>query len=107
MKKSMGLDIEPPKNKCNDEKCAWHGKLAIRGRVFEGIVKSAKSHSTVIIEYGYHQFIPKYERYERKTSRIAAHLPPCINAKEGDKVIIAECRKLSKTKSFVVVGFVK
>jgi small subunit ribosomal protein S17 len=27
----------------------------------------------------------------------------CIGAKEGDTVVIAECRPLSKTKSFVVV----
>jgi len=36
-------------------------------------------------------------------SRITAHNPPCIAARRGEKVKIAECRPLSKTKSFVVV----
>ena len=39
----------------------------------------------------------------RMNSRITAHNPPCIDAKTGDKVKIAECRPLSKTKNFVVV----
>lgn len=107
MKKSIGLDIKPPKEKCEDPKCPWHGKLSIRGKVFQGRVKSAKAHKTVVIEFGYHKYVPKYERYERRTSRIVAYNPTCINAKEGDEVIIAECRPLSKTKSFVVVGFAK
>ncbi|UCD03455.1 MAG: 30S ribosomal protein S17, partial [Candidatus Aenigmatarchaeota archaeon] len=41
---------------------------------------------------------------ERRKSRIAAHNPPCINAKEDDRVTIAECRPLSKTKAFVIVS---
>ena len=36
-------------------------------------------------------------------SRITAHNPPCLDAQRGDKVKIAECRPLSKTKNFVVV----
>jgi len=48
-------------------------------------------------------YIPKYERYEKRTSKYKAHLPPCIEVKEGDEVVIMECRPLSKTKSFVVV----
>nr|AJS12927.1 30S ribosomal protein S17, small subunit ribosomal protein S17 [uncultured archaeon] len=42
-------------------------------------------------------------RYERRKSRIPSHSPPCVGAKEGDHVKIAECRPLSKTVSFVVV----
>jgi small subunit ribosomal protein S17 len=61
-------------------------------------------HNTVIVEWGFHRYIKKYERYERRKSRVAAHNPPCINAKEGDKVVIAECRPLSKTTHFVIVG---
>ncbi|RLI40477.1 30S ribosomal protein S17, partial [Candidatus Bathyarchaeota archaeon] len=44
-----------------------------------------------------------FKRYERRRSLIPAHNPPCINAKEGDTVRIAECRPISKTVSFVVV----
>ena len=106
-KKSIGIPMAAPEKECKDEKCAWHGSLPVRGRVFKGSVRSAKSHNTVIIEYGYHRFIRKYERYQRQKSRITAHNPPCIRAREGDSVVIAECRPISKTKHFVVVGMQK
>lgn len=102
-KKDLGLGLEMPGEKCDDLKCAWHGRVSIRGRVFRGKVKSAKSHNTVIVEWGYHRFVRKYQRYETCKSRVTAHNPPCIRAKEGDRVVIAECRPLSKTKGFVVV----
>lgn len=106
MKKDIGIGIKPPGGECRDPSCPWHGRIPVRGRAFQGSVRSAKSHNTVMVEWGYHKFIPKYERYERRRSRVAAHNPPCIHAKEGDMVIIAECRPLSKTKHFVVVGVV-
>ena len=92
---------------CTDKKCPIHGKLRIRGKIIEGIVVSDKPKNTVIIERNYLQYIPKYERYERRKTKIAAHKPPCVEAKTGDKVKIGECRKLSKTKSFVVIEVVK
>jgi small subunit ribosomal protein S17 len=107
MKQNIGLDIKAPEKKCEDLKCPWHGKLAIRGRVFRGLVRSAKPHNTAIVEWGYHKFIQKYERYEKRKSRVNAYNPACINAKDGQKVVIAECRPLSKTKTFVVVGVEK
>ncbi|RLG74628.1 MAG: 30S ribosomal protein S17, partial [Thermoprotei archaeon] len=53
------------------------------------------------------RFIKKYKRYERRRSRIPAHNPPCINAKKGDLVKIAETRPISKTVSFVVIQIVR
>lgn len=105
--KTIGLDVNPPEKKCEDLKCPWHGKISVRGRAFKGIVRSAKSHSTAIVEWGYHYYFPKYERYERRKSRVVAHNPPCIRAREGDHVMIAECRPISKIKHFVVVGMIK
>ena len=58
---------------------------------------------TVVVAREYLQYIRKYNRYEKRTSRIIAHNPPCIGAREGEVVTIAECRPLSKTKAFVVV----
>jgi len=49
----------------------------------------------------------KYERFEKRRSKIHAHSPPCLEAKAGDHVRIAECRPLSKTKSYVVVEVLK
>lgn len=104
MKKDIGVGVKPPEKECEDINCPWHGQISVRGRVFQGSVRSAKSRNTVIVEWGYHRFIPKYERYERRKSRVVAHNPPCIHAREGELVVIAECRPISKTKHFVVAG---
>ena len=105
--RDIGIDAKPPEKACEDEKCPWHGKLPVRGKILEGKVVSAKAQKTAIIEKSYLHFLPKYERYERRHSRIAAYNPECIAAKEGDRVRIAECRPLSKTKRFVVIEVVK
>lgn len=104
MKKSIGIPVKPPEKECQDRRCAWHGSLPVRGTVFRGIVRSAKSKDTAIVEWGYTHLIPKYDRYERRKSRVVAHNPECMKAREGDEVVIAECRPISKTKSFVVVA---
>lgn len=105
--KTIGLDVKAPEKTCDDYRCPWHGKIAIRGRAFKALVKSSKSHSTAVVEWGYHYYFPKYERYERRRSRVIVHNPPCIHAREGDEVMIAECRPLSKTKKFIIVGLLK
>jgi len=87
---------------CNDVNCPIHGTLSTRGAVLEGIVASDKMDKTVIVQRDYHIRLKKYERYRQSRSRIPAHNPPCINAKTGDRVRIMECRRLSKTVSFVV-----
>jgi len=105
--RNIGIDAKPPEKTCNDPKCPWHGKLPIRGKILEGIVVSAKAQKTAIVLRDYLHYVPKYERYERRCSRIAAYNPECISAKEGDRVRIAECRPLSKKKHFVIVEVVK
>ena len=105
--KTIGLDVKAPEKTCEDYRCPWHGKIAIRGRAFKALVKSSKSHFTAVVEWGYHYYFPKYERYERRRSRVIAHNPSCIHAREGDEVMIAECRPLSKTKKFIIVGLLK
>lgn len=77
--------------------------IHIRGRVFQGIVVSDKMQNTVTVEWPRIVYLPKYERYEKKRSRVHAHNPVEISAKVGDKVKIAECRQLAKTVSFVVI----
>ncbi len=95
--------IKIPEEECEDKNCPHHGKLSVRGRVFEGEVVSDKMEKTVIVERKHAEKAPKFERYERRSSRIQAHNPPCVEAKEGDIVTIGECEKLSKQKSFVVL----
>lgn len=105
--RDIGIDVTPPAKTCQDERCPFHGALSLRGRVIKGRVVSVKAQRTAIIEREYFRFIPKYERYERRHSRTAAYKPDCIDAKVGDKVRIAECRPLSKTKHFVVIEVLK
>lgn len=88
---------------CNDKNCPEHGTLSVRGNVFTGRVVSAKPGKTAIVERTIVRYVPKYERYRKSKSRISAHNPDCISAKEDDIVKVGETRKISKTKSFVVL----
>lgn len=92
---------------CTDAKCASHGKVEARGRIFTGTVISDKMQKTVTVEWPRLFFIPKFERYEKRRSRVKAHNPSCISAKVGDTVKIAECRPIAKTVSFVIIEKLK
>lgn len=61
---------------------------------------------TVTVEWEGQRYIPKYERYQKTRTRVKAHNPESINAKEGDVVKISETRPLSKTKNFIVTEIV-
>ena len=95
--------LKKPKKSCEDKNCPFHGELAIRGRILEGDVVSAKMDKTVVVRRDYLYYVPKYRRYERRHGHLSAHNPPCLEVKDGDRVKIAECRPISKTVSFVVV----
>ncbi|MEM3373835.1 MAG: 30S ribosomal protein S17 [Candidatus Woesearchaeota archaeon] len=82
-------------------------KIKTRGRTFIGEVISAKAQRTVTVQWLRRVYVPKYERYYQKKSKVKAHNPDEISAKEGDKVVIKECRPISKTKKFVVVEVLK
>ncbi len=98
------LGRKAPESPCSDPRCPFHGNLSVRGGVLEGIVVSDKRSKTVTVEIPRVHRVEKYERFEKRTSRIHAHNPPCISARAGERVKIAECRRLSKTKAFVVIG---
>ena len=100
---NIGLDVQAPARTCEDPNCPFHGQLSVRGQVLEGRVASLKMEGTVVVERQRSWYLPKYERYEKRTSRTAAHHPPCIDLTIADHVKIAECRPLSKTVSYVVV----
>ena len=103
----MSLTFKKPKKTCEDANCPFHGELAIRGRVLEGVVVTAKMDKTVVVERDYLTYVSKFMRYQRRRSRIPSHNPPCVDAREGDRVKIAETRPISKTVSFVVVEKLK
>jgi small subunit ribosomal protein S17 len=87
---------------CTDPKCPHHGSLRVRGAVLQGKVASARAAKTAVVVVPHARLVRKYERYEKRRSKIHAHVPPCTPVREGDRVEIAECRKLSRTKAFVV-----
>ena len=101
--RDIGLDVKAPDKDCNDPNCPFHGSLPVRGQVFDCKVVSDKMESTVVVLREFEKRNTKFERFEKRRSKIHAHNPPCMDAKAGDSVKIAECRPLSKTKAYVVV----
>jgi len=87
----------------DDPNCPFHGNLKVKENTLVGDVASIGSKKTAVIERPHAEEIPKYNRFERRRSRITVHLPPCFDLKEGDRVKVAKCRPLSKTKSYVIV----
>lgn len=90
---------------CNDKKCPIHGNLKTRGRTFRGYVIRVGD-KRLLIEFERVAYIQKYERYEKRRTRIHAHLPDCMASKikVGDYVMIRECRPLSKIIHHVLVS---
>lgn len=104
-----------------DKKCPFTGTVSIRGRILAGTCHSAKMIRTIIVRRNYLHFVKKYQRqeswhydgflflhcilvnlfsflrfgfsrYEKRHSNIPAHISPCFRVKEGDHVIIGQCR---------------
>jgi small subunit ribosomal protein S17 len=88
---------------CTDKFCPTHGETKLHGRVLAGTVISAKAYKTVTVDKLRSFYLTKYERYEKRHTKLLVHNPPCINAKVGDEVKIMETRPLSKTKHFIVI----
>jgi small subunit ribosomal protein S17 len=101
--RDIGLDVPAPEGTCDDAKCPFHGDLRVRGAQIVGKVVSLKMQNTAVVQKDRQHYLTKYQRYERRSSRYPAHLPPCLGVKDGDEVRIMECRPLSKSVSFVVV----
>ena len=99
----VGLVINNPDGECTDKHCAFHGGFKVRGREFVGTVVRTNAQKTAVVEWERLFFIPKYQRYEKRRSRLQVHSPLCMSIKVGDKVRIIESRPISKTKNFVIV----
>lgn len=91
-------------NDSADKKCPFTGQVSIRGRILTGTVVSTKMHRTLIIRREYLHFVPKYSRYEKRHTNLAAHVSPAFRVEEGDQVTVGQCRPLSKTVSLVDPG---
>jgi small subunit ribosomal protein S17 len=98
----FGITASEPET-VHDKKCPFYGDILVKKKMFTGKVVSTKSQRTTTISWERRCYLPKYERYEQRRTKIRAHHPPSVEAKEGDLVLIAETRPLSKTKNFVII----
>ena len=100
-------EIAKEKASCADEQCPFHGKLSVRGRVFEGKVRK-KFPRRIVIEFERIVPVKKYERFEKKKTKLHARVPDCMqNVEVGDYVQIRECRPLSKIIHFALIKIVR
>jgi small subunit ribosomal protein S17 len=103
MVRNIGVAVTSPRKVCEDEFCPFHGTLPVRGKLLTGIVSSAKAPKMIVVSREYPRGVAKYKRFQRSKSKVHAYLPSCLEAREGEEVRIAECRRLAKTVSFVVI----
>ena len=71
-----------------------------------GVVTSDSRDKSCKVEIQFSAKHPKYGKYIRRRTQIQAH-DANNEVKLGDKVEIAECRPISKTKSWVVTRVVE
>ncbi len=76
--------------------------ISTRGATFQGVVVSTKAAKMAVVERQFTTKVRKYERFEKRNTKIHAHVVDGFPVKDGDIVEVAECRKISKTKSHVV-----
>ncbi|OHA84369.1 MAG: 30S ribosomal protein S17 [Candidatus Yonathbacteria bacterium RIFCSPLOWO2_01_FULL_47_33b] len=73
------------------------------GKKLQGVVVSDKMMKTVTVLVNRFVKHPKYGKYTKISKKYKAH-DEAGAYKMGDEVIIAECRPISKGKTFTVVG---
>ena len=75
-------------------------------RTLVGRVVSNKMDKTVSVAIERMIKHPVYGKYVRRTSKLLAH-DAANDCQEGDRVQIAECRPISKNKSWTVVDVIE
>ncbi|MFP4423716.1 MAG: 30S ribosomal protein S17 [Candidatus Woesearchaeota archaeon] len=103
----IGIKVASPQETCDDKKCPFHGTLNVKNRVTKGKVIRNRMNNTSVIEMERRVYVPKYERYEKKRTKMKVHNPPCLKVEEGDIVKIALTRPISKTVNNVIVEVVE
>lgn len=78
-----------------------------RGSTFVGKVVSTKMQKSATVRWEHSEKIPKYERYERRNTKVTTHVPKDLDVEEGDMVKIEETRPISKTKSSVITEIIE
>ena len=105
MKKEL-LGAKAPNKECTDKKCPFHGQINVKRELFKGKIVKKDINRSATIEWEKSHYVPKYERYEVRRSRMRVHNPPCIDANVGDHVLVARTRPLSKDKNHVIIELI-
>lgn len=77
-------------------------EMKLNGPILQGVVVSNKMMNTVVVAVTRRITHPLYQKIITKTTKLHAH-DADGQCKEGDTVLIQECRPISKTKSWMVV----
>mgnify|MGYP003966791311 FL=1 len=101
------LGVKAPKNTCTDKKCPFHGQINVKSELFKGKVIKKDINRSATIEWTRPYFVPKFERYEVRRSRMRVHNPGCIDAGIGQEVLVAKTRPLSKNKNHVIIKIIE
>jgi len=101
------LGVKAPKNTCTDKKCPFHGQINVKSELFKGKVIKKDINRSATIEWTRPYFVPKFERYEVRRSRMRVHNPGCIDADIGQNVLVAKTRPLSKNKNHVIIKIIE
>jgi small subunit ribosomal protein S17 len=75
-------------------------------RTLTGRVVSNKMNNTIAVEISRLVKHPRYGKYIRRTTKLLAH-DETNESRQGDTVTIAECRPLSRNKSWRLVAVVE
>ncbi len=73
-----------------------------KSRKLEGVVVSHKMNKTRTVIVSWFKKHPKYHKYYKQSTKFKAH-DENNEYKEGDKVVIAETRPLSKDKRWIII----
>ena len=101
--KSELFGVKAPAKDCTDRKCPFHGEINVKGEFLKGKIVKKDINRSATVEWFRSQYIPKYERYQIRRSRLRTHNPACINAAIGQEVLLAKTRPLSKNKNHVIL----
>lgn len=71
-----------------------------------GVVISDKMDKTVVVLASRYVKHPKYKKYIKKSKKYKAH-DEKKEYKKGDKIVIEECRPISKGKYFKVISYIR
>lgn len=82
-------------------------EFSTRGSTFVGTVESTKMEKSATVRWEHSQKVPKYERYERRNTKITSHVPEDLDVEEGDTVRVEETKPISKTKSTVITEIIE